>query len=481
MLRRAVGHRSHGSAASPNYNSNDVDVDVEEPHMTAVKSNNGTLDKQFHDNGREPKKAKGRRSLPINFQAGSGSIPCAIATMSCLGITFLVVFGIVHAVWWLDDHVGIFNTVHTVLSMPNANPMPGWVHQQDTLTTHANSMSATFEAYQKCQKDPACSKFPQKEQSLPHDNPAHIWHWSRENEPDPTLSLKTDCKGTSYREMYDFFHSQGYVIFESCSLQAKKDTLLKAVRDYTATIQAGRVQSAKVKAVRELSVDPDTLQFLEYIHGGRRVFPFQTLNFPKGTQQPFHSDLIHFDTAPTRTLMSAAWVALEDMNPDNGPLKYIPGSHLYGTWDFDEIGLQYKTNRTVTLDTGYETLYAKELERLATKQAGLKIKTADSIKYGQTFIWAAGFVHGGSSQRNKSLSRLSQVSHYFFDGADYFWQPRRSHLSTGTVRLLPNNERCHSAQFAPHRLHSCADDIIDKWVNRCEHNILSLSIPCTFV
>ena len=65
------------------------------------------------------------------------------------------------------------------------------------------------------------------------------------------------------------------------------------------------------------------MEFLEYLHGGRRLFPYQTLNFPKGTQQPLHSDLVHFDTSP-RTLMTAAWVALEDMNPDNGPLQFVP-------------------------------------------------------------------------------------------------------------------------------------------------------------
>ena len=98
-----------------------------------------------------------------------------------------------------------------------------------------------------------------------------------------------------------------------------------------------------MKEVKELATDPDTLTFIDYIHGGRRVFPFQTLNFLNGTEQKLHSDLIHFDTSP-RTLMTAAWVALEDMNENNGPLRFYPKSHQYGTWDYDEIGLPNKVS-----------------------------------------------------------------------------------------------------------------------------------------
>ena len=119
--------------------------------------------------------------------------------------------------------------------------------------------------------------------------------------------------------MYEQFHQQGYVIFESCPIRDTKDTVLNKVRDFAATIQEGRARNAPLRGeVSELAVDPDTFDFVAYLHGDRRPFPFQTLNFPKGTQQPLHSVLIHFDTSP-RTLMSAAWVALEDMSCNNGP------------------------------------------------------------------------------------------------------------------------------------------------------------------
>jgi len=79
--------------------------------------------------------------------------------------------------------------------------------------------------------------------------------------------------------------------------------------------------------VRALATNPQVLALLSAIYG-RKAWPFQTLNFPVGTQQHYHSDSIHFSSIPER-FMCGIWVALEDINPDAGPLEYYPGSH---TW-----------------------------------------------------------------------------------------------------------------------------------------------------
>ena len=63
-----------------------------------------------------------------------------------------------------------------------------------------------------------------------------------------------------------------------------------------------------------------------------------------------------------------------------------------------------------------QEFYGSELERL-TKEAGLEMERASEIKKGQTFIWAAGLIHGGSRQNDDSQNRLSQVTHYYFEGA----------------------------------------------------------------
>ena len=311
-----------------------------------------------------------------------------------------------------------------------------------------------------------------------HDDPRHPWHWTRENVPNVQLGFKKDCKGDFYKDMYQQFHSDGYVIFESCSLNNPDNPLLDLVANVTKSFydSADRVINSEEKPINDLTIDPDTLEFIEYIHGcygqsrdhstitssggggggrgdeyHRRVFPYQTLNFPKGTQQAIHSDLIHFDTMP-RTLMTAAWVALEDMNENNGPLLYYPKSHQYGyTWDYNEIQLPYKHVYDVKTDTelqmgNTQQVYAKELKDILENTYGLKPQIASTIERGQSFIWAAGLVHGGSIQKDPTLSRLSQVTHYFFEGSTYYWQPRTSEVTTGHINYIPGIPPCTAVE-----------------------------------
>jgi phytanoyl-CoA dioxygenase PhyH len=53
--------------------------------------------------------------------------------------------------------------------------------------------------------------------------------------------------------------------------------------------------------------------------------PLQTIASHKGSQQGIHSDSIHMTTYPLGYL-SAAWIALEDIDPDSGPLASIPAA-----------------------------------------------------------------------------------------------------------------------------------------------------------
>lgn len=267
-----------------------------------------------------------------------------------------------------------------------------------------------------------------------HDDPEHVWHWSRERPACPKLSQKKDCAGKNYKELYNHFHSEGWVTFTSCSLRKNEATILEPVTEYCRNLTRSRAATVNLKAVKELATDPDTVEFIEYIHGGRRAFPFQTLNFKVGTEQGFHSDLTFFDTQP-RTLMAAAWVALEDTNPNNGPLKFVPKSHRYGIWDYNDIGLSYKHDIGDTHESRKKSdgKYYLELAKII-KEMGLETKVADNIKRGETFIWAAGLVHGGEKRNDPSLTRMSQVSHYFFEGAKYYWNPMYSDLNVNKIQ-----------------------------------------------
>ena len=113
--------------------------------------------------------------------------------------------------------------------------------------------------------------------------------------------------------------------------------------------------------------------------------------------------------------MCGVWVALEDVDEDNGPVVYYPGSHdlpEYAPWDYGEAsGHEH-------YDT-YERHLAEQIE-----QRGLTAELATMAR-GEAFLWAANLWHGGAPRRDPDRTRHSQVTHYFFAGCRY-WTPLES-------------------------------------------------------
>jgi len=90
------------------------------------------------------------------------------------------------------------------------------------------------------------------------------------------------------------------------------------------------------ESVKKIAANARVLDLLSELYG-RRALPFQTLNFPVGTQQHYHTDSVHFSATPER-FMCGVWVALEDVSEDNGPLMYFPGSHKMPLYFNEHIG-----------------------------------------------------------------------------------------------------------------------------------------------
>ncbi|MGH9096814.1 MAG: phytanoyl-CoA dioxygenase family protein, partial [Acidimicrobiales bacterium] len=156
---------------------------------------------------------------------------------------------------------------------------------------------------------------------------------------------------------------------------------------------------------------------------GRRPIPFQTLDFKWGTQQPGHSDSLHFSCLPAR-FMCGVWVALEDSHPANGPLFYYPGSHKLPEATVYDLG------RTVG-DPGYHEYEAFQRELMEE----LGIQPVDfHARKGCALIWSSNIVHGGRPVTAEGATRWSQVTHYYFEGCIYY-TPYLSEVPTGELFL----------------------------------------------
>src|ERR1700676_4363117 len=80
-----------------------------------------------------------------------------------------------------------------------------------------------------------------------------------------------------------------------------------------------------VPEVDGLLRDPGLTEIVSVMLGADAL-PFQTIMGHKASEQREHSDAIHMTTYPLGYL-AAAWIALEDISLESGPLVYYPGSH----------------------------------------------------------------------------------------------------------------------------------------------------------
>jgi ectoine hydroxylase-related dioxygenase (phytanoyl-CoA dioxygenase family) len=210
------------------------------------------------------------------------------------------------------------------------------------------------------------------------------------------------------------FHTDGFMVFDP---MLPGDLLDRAVSDLAGHPDVVRDlhHGSRVfngwklsRAVRSIALAPRVLRLLRQLYG-RPPRPFQTLNFPIGTEQKVHSDLIHFASDPP-TFMCGVWVALEDIDLQNGPLVYYPGSHR----------LPVVTMEDVAPGPGPEHyhLYEAHVEKLVRDRRLTPHYAV--LKKGQALIWAANLLHGGGVHRDKGRTRHSQVTHYYFEGCQYY-------------------------------------------------------------
>jgi hypothetical protein len=217
-----------------------------------------------------------------------------------------------------------------------------------------------------------------------------------------------------------FFAERGYLILDDLGLgdfDAFADRLLAEIAPLHEQGKYNRIMDAWTAsdAVRELATSPAVMRCLELLYG-RRPIPFQTLSFFRGSQQRTHSDAYHFHSYP-KHFMCGVWVALEDTDDDNGPLHYYPGSHRLPDYDFLCPGHEDELSDFIEDELLPDTALHKELAYL---------------KRGQALIWAANLLHGGEPVARPERTRMSQVTHCYFEGCSYY-TPFRSDFARGRI------------------------------------------------
>lgn len=218
----------------------------------------------------------------------------------------------------------------------------------------------------------------------------------------------------SIREQLEQWPERGYMIlknfFSEEQAEAVNTEINRLIADKTVDFNfTGRkimFVHKHSQLLRDIAHNESLKSLLSFVLG-RKVIPFQTINFVKGSEQRAHSDFIHMTTHPKGNLI-AAWIALEDIGPDCGPLVYYPGSHklpyLLNT-DYDHGG-----NTFLIGDDAYLRYENEVQERIRENHLE---PVEFHPKKGDVLIWHANLLHGGRAIHNEELTRKSMVIHFY--------------------------------------------------------------------
>jgi hypothetical protein len=140
---------------------------------------------------------------------------------------------------------------------------------------------------------------------------------------------------------------------------------------------------------------------------GETAIATQSLYFEFGSQQMLHRDSTVVPT-PEFGRLVAAWIALEDITPESGPLAYVPGSQK-----FPFIGIHgdaeyvYDPSRHTADEVDKAVrFYDDEL-----RKSGLPTHHF-LARRGEVLVWHSALMHGGAPPSSPERTRKSLVVHY---------------------------------------------------------------------
>ncbi|MDG9928577.1 MULTISPECIES: phytanoyl-CoA dioxygenase family protein [unclassified Pseudomonas] len=152
---------------------------------------------------------------------------------------------------------------------------------------------------------------------------------------------------------------------------------------------------------------------------------YTSLFFELGSQQPLHRDTPYFYSGGDAGYMGV-WVALDDVDENNGALVAVRGSHKIPDPDIVKLREQFFPDGNVPPShTPLFNAYNEAVLEM-TRQSDMPIVTC-KVKAGDMIIWNPATLHGGLPHLNKALTRRSFVMHitpenmpmknmdYFFD------------------------------------------------------------------
>ena len=167
-------------------------------------------------------------------------------------------------------------------------------------------------------------------------------------------------------------------------------TTIDELARFKETILALACSEDMRRALARITLEPD--------HSMQQIMMFEQ------SATPAHQDWFYLDTFPPGRL-TAAWVALEDIDPAATRFFVVPGSQ-----DFDEM---------FPPDWIFESgRYTEAMMRLLRERFASDL-TIPSMNAGDVLFWGSRVIHGSLPGTDTSKSRLSLTAHYIPKGYSF--------------------------------------------------------------
>jgi ectoine hydroxylase-related dioxygenase (phytanoyl-CoA dioxygenase family) len=267
-----------------------------------------------------------------------------------------------------------------------------------------------------------------------------------------TDSKQMDTKKSETEELATKFEEDGYVVLK---LEGIDDLIDEINTDVENLLASGEyrtnskiysyndspriVESWRYSlAAKSLAFNEQIIEFLRFSFDAKPL-PFSTINFLRSTEQPLHSDYVHFGTKPA-FMLAAAWIALEDIDHRSGPIQIVKKSHLMPEFRYSDLGIPVA--RSLGDIKRHYGLYEDWVRDYVASE---NVETyAPKLSKGDAIVWKANLLHGSPDCIDNKLSRRSQVIHYHFENTDLFYNPSFSDPASGKfvqrdVKFIPND------------------------------------------
>ncbi|GAB4028356.1 phytanoyl-CoA dioxygenase family protein [Spirosoma koreense] len=243
---------------------------------------------------------------------------------------------------------------------------------------------------------------------LPYDLEEKMLFWKENGYVILNQAIQTTWLDQLWSEVEELIeHHEKYKTLVRIDLPEYKDKPVQPVSDVPISVLDGpyiKFMDFHDNSVigKKIMLHKNIVTFLNAVFGDK-VIGMQSLLFKYGSQQATHQDFAYV-VSEIPSHLAAAWIALEDVHIDSGPLFYYPGSHNVDKFNFGN-GIFFNGQSKLNPND-----FAKYLDASCEK-AGLEKKTL-LIKKGDVLLWHAALAHGGDEIRNPALTRKSFVCHY---------------------------------------------------------------------